>query len=87
MILAISPYFNRYKFILFENPLYLDLFLISLNLYHTSVPTFLLGIGYEMGIYSIPIPKYSIFFGILGMGIGHIPISYPIPNKKVGMDV
>jgi hypothetical protein len=54
-----------------------------------------------MGTYPILIPKYSIFLGILGvgigyipkklgilgMGIGYIPISYPIPNKKVGTDV
>jgi hypothetical protein len=61
-----------------------------------------LGIVYIPISYPIPIPKYSIFLGILsisieyipkkmsilGMGIGYwIPISYPIPNKKVGTDV
>ena len=53
---------------------------------HTSVPTFLSGIGYDMGIYPILIHKYSIFWGILDLSIKY-PISYPIPNKKVGTDV
>ena len=50
---------------------------------HASVPTFLLGIGYDMGIYPILIPKYPIFLGkpkipknieYLGMSIGQVPI-------------
>jgi hypothetical protein len=44
---------------------------------YTSVPTFLLGIEYDMGTYPILIPKYSIFLGILGGDIGYIP-------KKIG---
>ncbi len=33
---------------------------------HTSVSTFLLGIGYDMGIYPIPIPKIHNIFGYFG---------------------
>jgi hypothetical protein len=64
----------------------------TLWLAHTSGHTFLLGIGYNMGIYPISILKIPNFLGIyptdthtqilnilgiLGMGIGYIP-------KKIG---
>ena len=69
------------------------IFIIILK--HTSVPTFLVSIGYWVW-YPIPIPKYPLFLGIsgyLGMGIGYntrkkwvfgiMWVSYPIPNTNL----
>ena len=61
---------------------------------HFFIEYWILGIIWISTRY--PHPKYSIFLvytqypyelGFLGMGIGYIPTSYPIPNKKVGTDV